>query len=625
MKPLAKICSCVLSAVLLAALLSVPAAAAQNGSKLDHTALTQITYWTPAVDNHLYNLYRLPGIVVTKRDTVIIYGEGRKTSVNRDDNNADKCEMDLYIRRSTDGGRTFGSPIYIAKGEEYYNKGLGETINNPAMIVGADGRLHLLYCCDVGDDGVFYTYSNDDGLTWSEPRDLRDELEPAMAWTMLAFGPGHGVCLDSGRLVVPVWAYYGGSYSVYTMYSDDNGSSWHFGKRASNNRDETAIARTSDGGVLLNSRQYSTPNASSPYRMLTSSLDGISGWSNSAAHTALIDPACAGGMCSVEIEGLPHAVLFTNNASTTSRNHITVRCSFDDGLTWEKSLLIDEKRGGYSDIAVDSKGKVYVIYETAMGSTVILATFSFWDAFCAGDAALVSEQTDFTNLAPLVSEAKNVSATAGENGEAKIAVTKAGEASASLDLTGTSRNLSADRTPVVALTVRTDGTQTGSAVKCGAYLRCGRTGKSLSALYQPFTVANDGRDHTVLLDFSEMKLCRGNLYSLALEFFSLEIDAEAGDGYVISRVAFFGNMEQAEAAFPPEAVPVESDTEAETASAPVTTDAATAPAGAAEPATSGCQSVAAGAALPLAAVAALSPVFRKRRRKTAGMPENREI
>ncbi len=617
MKRLLKTGSFLLSVIFLAMILTTFVSAEQDGTTLDHTALTLMKYWSPADDDHLYNLYRLPGIVVTKQDTIIIYGEGRKIFVNRDDSNGDKCEMDLYVRRSTDGGATFGSPIYIAKGEEYYNNNLGETIDNPVMIVGSDGRLHLLYCCDVGAHGLFYTYSDDDGLTWSTPRDLRDELETNISWSMLAFGPGHGVCMQSGRLVVPAWAYYGGSYAVYTVYSDDNGTSWHYGKRASNNRDETAIATTSDGGVLLNSRQYSTPNASSPYRMLTSSLDGSTSWSNSTPHTQLIDPACCGGMCSVDIEGIPHAILFTNNASTTSRDHITVRCSFDDGLTWEKSLLIDASRGGYSDVAVDSKGKVYVIYETDMGSVDYLATFSFWDVFCSGDETLVSEVTELSSFENSVSDGKNVTVTFGDNGEADFRVTRAGEASATISLTGTTKALKADTTPVVAVTVRANGTQTGEQIKCGAYLHCGRVGKSISALYRSFTFANDGKDHTVLLDYSDLPLCLGNLYEVALEFFSLEADAEAGDGYVISKISFFETVRQAQEVYPPEEETTTAEDETTQPDATVTTDAA-------ESGSAGCHSSVASAIAPVIFVSIPAVLCGRKREKGSKNAEKRK-
>ncbi len=347
--------------------------------------VTTTLYWDTSYDGGAYTNYRLPSIVVTKQDTVIVYGEARNTESNSDGGNQDECLMDLYLRRSTDGGVSFSDPIYIAKGAEYLAAGLGETLNNPCMTVGNDGKLHLLFCSDVGKKGVFYTSSVDDGITWSTPVNIASQLT-GVSYQMIAFGPGHGVCLESGRMVVSAWLYYNSAFHVYPVYSDDGGSTWQLGEAVSNNRDETCIAKTSDGGVLFNSRQYTTPNESTPYRVLSASETGIDGWTASKQHTTLIDPACCGGMTSVELENKPHAILFSNNASTEKRNNLTVRCSLDDGATWSQSIVIDKENGGYSDIAVDSKGKVYVIYEQAMGTRVMLATFDLEEVFDIGSA-----------------------------------------------------------------------------------------------------------------------------------------------------------------------------------------------------------------------------------------------
>ena len=48
-----------------------------------------------------YKLYRIPGIVVTKRGTVLAYCEARKSD------SGDWGPIDVLMRRSTDGGRTW--------------------------------------------------------------------------------------------------------------------------------------------------------------------------------------------------------------------------------------------------------------------------------------------------------------------------------------------------------------------------------------------------------------------------------------------------------------------------------------------------------------------------------------
>lgn len=369
----------------------------ENKNSIYHGELEIKEYWNCNMgegtqDGKPYIQYRIPGMVVTNKGTVIIYGESR-TNFNLDGhgNNPDLMQFDLYIRRSTDGGETFGAPIYLARGDEYFKAGYGATINNVVIMCGKDDRLHLIYSCNVGrrirDDlvgGVFYIYSDDDGVTWSSPREITDELGRGTHWSELACGPGHGICTGDGRLMTAAWIDYSNfadPYSVHTVYSDDNGATWKLGEKVSKNKDESCIVELSDGSLMVNSRQYTWTDKKAPFRHVSVSKTGVDGWSETTPDTALIDPACMGSMCSVDIPGLPHAILFINCNILFSRRNVTVKCSFDDGKTWSGELVIDKQNGGYSDIAVDKNGKVYVIYEIMAGKSLNLATFSFYDQF----------------------------------------------------------------------------------------------------------------------------------------------------------------------------------------------------------------------------------------------------
>ena len=537
---------------------------------LDKSKLKTRLYWDTSYDDGKYTNYRLPSIVVTKKNTVIVYGEARDTRVNNDSGgtNHDECLMDIYLRRSTDGGETFGDPIYVAKGLEFHAAGYGETLDNPVIFVGNDGILHMLFSCNAGRVGLFYTKSTDDGLTWEKPRNITDSFK-GVKFMLLACGPGHGVVLDDGRLVTSAWMY-NGAYFVYPIYSDDNGETWKMGQRVSTNRDETCIVRTSDGGVLCNSRQNALPSETSPYRVLSSSLNGIGGWTTSEPHKTLIDPACCGGMTSVELDGLPHAILFTNNASTTARNNLTVRCSFNDGLTWEKSLLIDKNDGGYSDVAVDENGKVYVIYEQAMGTKVMLATFSYYETFCAGDDDVKSQQTDFTDVAKMAKEPSGVSFTKNTDGAIKATVDSTNEPSFVLDVASMSKAINLSKRPVLALRVKTTGND--EYTSGGIFFRCGRIDESVSKLYTDFKVKNDGEAHTVLIDLSDRAAYKGNLYSLEIECFTMDEAAAQGDTVQILQLGFYESEEEALKVYPaPEVAVDEPQTTPDVTDAPTDT------------------------------------------------------
>ncbi|KAH0625288.1 hypothetical protein JD844_033753 [Phrynosoma platyrhinos] len=85
-----------------------------------------------------------------------------------------------------------------------------------------------------------YVSSQDGGRTWSQTTDLTEEVigDDVKNWATFAVGPGHGVQLSSGRLVVPAYAYYihkrlfGRPLTCWTkphcltFYSDDGGRTW---------------------------------------------------------------------------------------------------------------------------------------------------------------------------------------------------------------------------------------------------------------------------------------------------------------------------------------------------------------------------------------------------------------
>ena len=341
-----------------------------------------------------YWLHRIPGIVVTKKDTVIIYCEARTKTVNHRYPEAwgDWYLMDIYLRRSTDGGDTFGEPIYVARGsldEDGY-----ACMNNPEMIVGQDNTLHLLYCKDysIGGGGIWYKYSTDDGLTWSEERCL-DEFTRTLGfeYNAFAFGPTHGICTRDGVLVCPVWVverkegrdpilHY--PASVHLFFSADNGKTWKISDKIFNcGCGETAIAELSDGAILINGRTGAKNRVQNVCRRFDKEAV-VQRWEGEQYVRELIDPSCCAGIVAVDIEGLPYSILFCGCESTTTRENVRVKISTDDGKRYLKSVnLSGEGKGGYCDVAVDSKGKVYAIWEEKCGTLDHLTTFSLADAF----------------------------------------------------------------------------------------------------------------------------------------------------------------------------------------------------------------------------------------------------
>lgn len=79
------------------------------------------------------------------------------------------------------------------------------TDNNPVLIAGRDGTVHVVFCPEY--TRCFYQRSDDDGTSWSKPVEIAktfESLRNSYAWNVPATGPNHSIQLKNGRLPVRV-------------------------------------------------------------------------------------------------------------------------------------------------------------------------------------------------------------------------------------------------------------------------------------------------------------------------------------------------------------------------------------------------------------------------------------
>lgn len=335
-----------------------------------------------------YPLYRIPGIVVTKRGTVLAYCEARKNGSN------DWGTIDILLRRSTDNGKTWDAPRKIAEveGPKSRNPVAIErkqarpedvTYNNPVAIADdKTGAVHFLFCLEYAR--CFYLRSDDDGVTFTKPVEITQTFEAFRKhynWRVIATGPAHGIQLKKGRLVVPVWLSLGtegnghGPSVTSVIFSDDSGKTWRAGEIIGLdnpeliNPNETVIAQLVDGRVLLNIRSPSKANR----RAIAISKDGATNWSKPIFDEQLVEPVCMASM--VRFSEKPSRLLFVNPNNLTradgkdtpglgrDRKNVSVRISYDEGRTWPVTKTLEPGPSGYSDIAVAKDGTMLCLYE----------------------------------------------------------------------------------------------------------------------------------------------------------------------------------------------------------------------------------------------------------------------
>jgi sialidase-1 len=342
-----------------------------------------------------YSAFRIPAIVTTRSGDLLAFAEGRSDGLG------DAGNIDTVLKRSSDGGCTW-QPLKVIEDTG------PNTSGNPAPVVTASGRIVLLTNYNAGtatetailrgqvsaEDGrrVFEQHSDDDGSTWSAPREITATTK-LPSWRWYATGPGHATLLTHGphrgRLVVPAnhsiapppgspdlgseAKYYGG----HDLYSDDNGRTWHIGYVDDNpdgqvNANETTATELPDGRVYFNTRDQ---NGTAPgNRADAYSLDG--GRTLSAPfrpQPALAGPVVEGSV--LQARGPKAPLIFSGPAAPATRAIMTLRTAHDGGATWKSALTVSQLPAAYSDLVQLDARTVGLLYETGNAGANETITF----------------------------------------------------------------------------------------------------------------------------------------------------------------------------------------------------------------------------------------------------------
>ncbi|MEU6093629.1 sialidase family protein [Streptomyces sp. NPDC047079] len=333
-----------------------------------------------------YHTYRIPATVVTGKGTVLAFAEGRRGGAG------DSGDIDVVLRRSLDGGCTWGPLAVVAAGR-------GNTRGNPAPVVDArTGRIVLVTSYNSGTVSeaqimrgevtpgqsrrVFVQTSRDDGRRFSAPREITAQVKRAN-WRWYATGPGHAVALTrgphAGRLVVPAnhsAAPPRGSsdtgreakyYGAHAIYSDNGGMTWHLGFSDDSydgydNSNESSATQLPDGRLYLSSRDQ---NGSSVGNRLDSySDDGGRTLDRpyTVQHTLDDVPVVQGSV--LQLRGPQAPLLFSGPSVPTARQAMAIWRSTDAGAHFTKLLNLSRRKAAYSDL-VELPGKdAGILYET---------------------------------------------------------------------------------------------------------------------------------------------------------------------------------------------------------------------------------------------------------------------
>jgi sialidase-1 len=321
--------------------------------------------------DHGYSTYRIPAIVRMPDGMLLAFAEARRRDRH------DSGDIDLVLRRSVDGGRTWGEMIVVWDDRD-------NTCGNPAPVVLKNGEVVLLATWNRGEDierdierhrsidtrRAFLMRSEDAGKTWTTPEEITEDVKLA-GWTWYATGPCHAIVKQrpphKGRIVVPSNHHEFGTDGVVEsfsqmIYSDDNGHTWNLGAVSQSGGNESTVAELSDGSLMLNMRRFVRGET---HRMWAVSRDGGVSWSASGEDPALIEPRCQGSLLNVTgRKGRPsRRLLFSNPHDARKRRNLSIGVSLDDGSTWSRFVTVFPGPSAYSDMVRIDRKHVGVLFE----------------------------------------------------------------------------------------------------------------------------------------------------------------------------------------------------------------------------------------------------------------------
>ena len=344
---------------------------------------------------------RIPSVVVTKKGTVLAFAEGRSQ-------NTDQANNKIILKRSADGGKTWGGLRIIADDGK-------NCLNNPCAVVDEkSGRVILMFQSYPfgfserdgkilpGLDGPaivrnYVIHSDDDGVTWSALQDVTRTTKHAERVTIMASGPGIGIQLKhgehAGRMLIPFNEGPFGHWNVLTVFSDDGGDHWQLGETAPgccvtnaagkniSLVNEVQMVELTDGSVMLNSRKW----GGKPLRKTAVSRDGGVTWSPITEEPALRDPGCMAAIFHAETTA-EKSVLLYSGPDSTRRENGTVHMSRDEGKTWPVQKVLFPGSFAYSVLTQLSDGEMGCLFETDEANRIVFARFPLAWLTVASDA-----------------------------------------------------------------------------------------------------------------------------------------------------------------------------------------------------------------------------------------------
>jgi sialidase-1 len=349
-----------------------------------------------------YHTFRIPAIIKHASGSLLAFCEGRKA------NSSDFGDIDIVMKRSEDGGTSWG-PLQVVVDRAESQAG------NPAPVFDQldtrypKGRVLLFYNTGnqpentirkgIGMREVWYIASADGGMSWQTPVNITAQvhhpaaLEPSGAdWRSYANTPGHALQIMQGpfrgRIVVAANHSAGAplprfkDYQAHTFFTNDHAQSFSLGGNVSfDGSNESMAAELANGGILLNSRNQSGDVRA---RIISRSNNGGVSWDTTYYERSLIDPVNQGAVLTLGFKKGKAIVVSSHTQDSLRRNNLLLHISRNDGYNWEQVAMVDATEAAtpkdytaYSDLVQITKQQLGVLYERNQYKEIVFTKVQF--------------------------------------------------------------------------------------------------------------------------------------------------------------------------------------------------------------------------------------------------------
>ncbi|XP_053370876.1 sialidase-3-like isoform X1 [Clarias gariepinus] len=318
--------------------------------------------------------YRIPALIYIEdgdTQTVLAFAEKRKSQKDVDA----KC---LVIRRKTQQQDDQWEDVKEIEEASM----VGYRTMNPCPVYEKQTKTVFLFFNCVSENVteqqqindcknaacLCYVKSTDRGQTWKDFTDLTKSVigDEIKNWATFSVGPGHGIQMTNGRLIIPAYAYFIGSSCCcrpkshsFAFYSDDRGDTWKYGNRISDESGECEMAEITDGFLYCNARRSKCCN-------WFNCCFRVEAWSQNNGIDFSMSTSClcpcnvklveTRGGCQGSVVSFKHGdktwLLYSHPTDSSKRKDlgVYVNTSPSSSSGWNKPHIINSGVSGYSDL-----------------------------------------------------------------------------------------------------------------------------------------------------------------------------------------------------------------------------------------------------------------------------------